>query len=500
MLKEISARNPEVFKAHVNELCRLLQDQTPTAAKPNEVSTLDTLKACAAFATRYPKEMTQDRKFFQSITDYALYGAPPKAAKYAVSIILATSERKEMHAKDLLKQCIKGFKYGSKHFLTQLAALSQLVLLASEETQAEVDASLDIALKEVLLQFRTPARADQPAWVLDEEVDEECQAKLWALRILVNSVRSHNDDDDKTLIEAAQPVFRLLNTLIAKGGESSEKQETPAPHQSRLRLAAAQLMLKLCASQVIKDRFAAKDFDQLALMAQDSVLQVRSAFMRKLKKYLGQDRLSPRFYPIVFLQAFEPQTDIREDTVTWIRSRSKYYTQQQKPTMETVLARLLSLLAHHPDFDKGVDDLADFTKYILFYLGPVATEENLALIYCVAQQLKLTRDAVYPDRSENLYCLSDLTQAIIRRYENVHGWSMQAWPYKVGLPSLLFRSLTDPKTAQEIANKSYLPEGLDEKLDVLVRANPKSKVSRAVRSKSSLFGRGGERRGFIKGR
>ncbi|KAI9886497.1 MAG: Curved DNA-binding protein (42 kDa protein) [Watsoniomyces obsoletus] len=481
VLKEISTRHPEVFKTHVNELCRLLQDHSPTEDKSNEAGALDALKACAAFARHYPKEMPRERKFLQCITNYALYGTPPVAAKYAVSIILATSERKEMHARDLVQQCTRGFDFGARHFLPRLAALSQLVLLAPNEAEEESDAVLDIALRDVLLKVRNPNTADkQPEWIKDEELDEECKAKIWALRILVNRVRSH--PDPKTLSEAAQPVYQLLNTLILQQGESSKTKDTPATHRSRFRLAASLLLLKLSTSKTHDDLLLPRDFDRLACTAQDSLIQVRSTFMRKLKKYLGQGRLSAKFYSIVFLQAFEPQLDLREDTTTWIRSRAKYLASKKSTIMEALFARLLSLLAHHPDFDIDDDDtnttikdLEDFAQYILFYLRAVATEENLSLIYYVAQRVKQAKDAVTPERSENLYVLSDLAQAVIRRYEDVQGWSMQAWPGKMGLPGNLFKALPDHEVAQEIATKSFLPEGLGERLDILVKAKPKMK-------------------------
>lgn len=473
VLKDISAQHPEVFKAHVSELCRLLTDYSPTEERSNDPGALDTLKACNAFANRYPLEMPQDRKFLQSVSSYALHGLPPHTAKYAVSIIIAISGKKEMYAKDLLEACVKDFEYGSKNFLSKLAALSQLVLLAPKETEDRSDAVLDVALKEVLLKFRGESDVAQPPWVDDDHLDDECKAKLWALKILVNRVRSHSDP--KSLRQAADPVYQLLNTLLAKGGESSKTHETPVAHKTRFRLTAALLLLKLCTSKPHDDLLLPRDFDRLALTAQDSLPEVRSAFMRKLKKYLGQGRLPPRFYTIVFLQAFEPHTELRDDTVTWIRSRTRFFAQNRSTLMETIFARLLSLLAHHPDFGVTIMDLTDSAHYILFYLRAVATQENLSLIYYVAQQVKQTGDAVVPEDSENLYYLSDLAQTVIRLYEDVQGWSMQAWPGKLGLPQSLFQSLSDHDVAQDIATRSFLPDGLIERLEALVKAKPKMK-------------------------
>lgn len=488
VLKEISTRHPEVFKAHVKELCRILQDQAPTSTTPGDPGAIDTLKACAAFASRYPREMPQDRNFLQSLMKYALYGSPPVAAKHAVTIILALPEKREMYAKDLLRKSVKGFEYGLSHFLTRLATLSQLVLLAPKEAEEENDAVLDIALKEIFLKVRTSTRKDgeedqQRTWVEDKELDDECNAKLWALKVLVNRVRSHPDSG--TLKEAAQRVYQLLNTLITKGGELSKNQDTPLPHQSRLRLAASRHFLKLCTSKPHDELLTPKEFNRLAYMAQDSVLPVRSGFMARLKKYLGQGRLSHRFYAIVFLQAFEPKQDLREGTITWIRARARFFSQKKSTVMESLFARLLSLLAHHPDFSTSVEDLIDFATYILFYLRPVATEENLSLIYFIAQRVKQTKDAIDPEKSENLYYLSDLSQEIVRRYEDVMGWSMQVWPGKMGLPSSLFGPIGDPDLAQEIATKSFLPEELLEKLDGIVKAKPRQKVSERVIALSS---------------
>ncbi|KAI9773633.1 MAG: hypothetical protein M1840_006907 [Geoglossum simile] len=473
VLKEISSVKPQIFKAHVKELCGLLEEQAPTATKANDPGTVDTLKACAGFAAKFPKDMPTERKFLQALVSFALYGSPPEAAKHAVTILMAAAERKEMYATDLIKKCITGFKFGTGNFLARLATLGQLMFLAPKEADEENDQIIDIATKEILLKVRTTKTASQKQWLDDDEVDDECKAKVWALKILVNRLRSSQDVKESR--ELAEPVIKLLNTLITKEGELSKKQDTPPTHKSRLRLVAAQLLLKLCKTKVYDELLAPDAFNRLACVAQDSIYQVRLKFVTKLKKYLGHTWLPVRFYTIVFLMAYEPQEEFRDETVTWIKARAKSFTQQKGTVMESVFSRLLNLLAHHPDFSPSADDLADFSKYILFYLRPVATEENLSLIFYVAQRVKQAKDAISPDKSDNLYCLSDLAQAIIQRYEDINGWSMQAWPGKLKLPVQLFSPLASHAISQEIANKSYLPTELEERLDGLVKAKPKTK-------------------------
>ncbi len=72
--------------------------------------------------------------------------------------------------------------------------------------------------------------------------------------------------------------------------------------------------------------------------------------------------------------------------------------------------------------------------------------------------------------------MSDLAQALVKKYEEKKGWSMQTWPAKVDLPVGLFASLPSHEVAQDIAEKNYLPEEMDDLLDRLVRDADKKKV------------------------
>lgn len=55
---------------------------------------------------------------------------------------------------------------------------------------------------------------------------------------------------------------------------------------------------------------------------------------------------------------------MREAAVTWVKARSSAMRKANSGgnVMEAVFSRLLSLLAHHPDFGTQVEDLADFAK------------------------------------------------------------------------------------------------------------------------------------------
>ncbi|KAJ6133988.1 Armadillo-like helical [Penicillium sp. IBT 18751x] len=508
MLKEISNQNPEVLEAQVQEMCKDLEAQAPKANSTGDDSNEDILKACAGFAKKLPEKLPKDRKFFQALTSYALHSTSPRSAKHAVSILMATADKKEMYAKDLVQKCVKKWAYGSDHFLTRLATLSQLNLLAPREADEESDAIISIAINKILLTNRSPETDSGYLW--SDTTDEETQAKEWALKIIVNRLRAKDGADGVEDFRAhAKPVYDTLNKLVVGEGELSKKKDTPATQKSRLRLLAAKSLVKLCASSVLCDSLLAPaDFNVVALVAQDPLLEVRGGFVNHLKKKLVQkSHLGHRWYVVPCLLGFEPSRGFKESTLTWLRSRAAYFSQRAKESgkrteqnmvMEMIFSRLLSLLAYHPDYPSDdldestkLGDLSDFSQYILFYLSAVANEQNMSLIFHIAQRVKQFRDGITKsdEISTRLYTLSDLAQAVIRRFADIYSQQhkfggaaggtniLQTYPGKMGVPSSLFASMPSHREAQNVADKNFLPDEMDDLLDRVVRASMKSKGS-----------------------
>lgn len=474
ILNEISQRNPDLFKTHIGQLCKDLVDQSPTQTRENDPVVVETLKACSTYARRYPKDVPADKEFMRTMINYALYGQPARAAKYAVNILLAKKDDKSLvSATDLLQRIMKDWTYGSNGFLNKLAAVSQLELLAPKVTEEAEDKILNMAVQQVLLEVRKEASDKDPDWVDDADLDEECQAKCLALKILANRLQSIQDVDEAK--EKAKPVWKLLMKLIRSKGELSKEKQTPKHHRARLRLLAAQLLLKLCTQQHFDGLLSAHDFDALALTCQDAVQEVRHGFVRKLQKHLADGTLRIRFYTVIFLMAFEPSAEFKQRTETWIRSRARYFQETKKPVLEAAMPRLLSLLAHHPDYSAELDELVDHARYLLFYISLVATESNLGLISKYAERVKQTQDGLDP-ASNNHQVLSDLAQAVIRKWQEKKNWVFNTYADKVGLPVGLYTALNSHDEAQAIAEKQLVPDGIDEKLDELLRAMDRKKV------------------------
>ncbi|PGH02472.1 sister chromatid cohesion protein PDS5 [Blastomyces parvus] len=517
MLRETSSQNPEVLEAHVQDMCKDLESHAPSAKQPDEAGVEEILKACAGFAKKLPAKLPTGRKFLIALTNYALYSSSPKAAKHAVSIIMATSDKKQMYAKDLVKRSVQDCTYNSPHFLTKLATISQINLLAPEIADEEGDAIISISTNDILLNNRSANPSAGYAW--SDDIDDETAAKEWALRVLVNRVRAkQSTEDEETFRSYAEPVYKILNTLVANDGELSKKQNSPATQKSRLRLLAAKLIIKLSSAHAVCERMLPpKDFNVVALVAQDQLEPVRSSFIGQLKKKLTQTtHLGTRWYTVTFLLAFEPNKNLRDSTLTWLRSRTHFFTRlsqnndkgsEQQTVMESLAARLLSLLAYHPDYppessdeNTKVDDLADFARYILFYLSAVANENNLSLIFHVMQRVKQVRDAITGSAmmSTRLYTLSDLAQATTRRFAELYSQQhkiggsggsgaaniLQTYPGKMRLPSSLFTTIPIHSEALSIAEKNYLAEEVDDKLDRIVRLFMKPRTQSASNGQS----------------
>ncbi|KAK8048518.1 Sister chromatid cohesion protein pds5 [Apiospora phragmitis] len=471
----ISQHLPDLFKTHIGELCKDLIESAPTATKENDVSVVETLKACSSYSRKYPENLPEDRKFTQALTNYALYGQPAKAAKYAVNILMARKDDKSMvPATDLLGRITKDWGPGKPHFLNKLAAVSQLELLAPRVAADANDQIMDMILQNVLQKVRTEAKESDPDWVSDDDMNEECQEKCYAVKILVNRLRGIQEPSEAK--EITLKTFKLLRTLAQRDGDLCKTTDTPAYHRSRLRLLAGQSFLKLCTAKQFEELFSHAEFNRLSILTQDQCAEVRRGFVTKLQKYLVNGKLKPRFYTMIFLTAFEPVTEFRQQIETWIRSRARHFRDNKQTILEATMGRLVSLLAHHPDFNVDADDLKDHARYLVYYVSNVATEQNFGMIFKYAERVKQTRDGINAAESEKLYVVSDLATAVLRKWQERRNWSFQAFAGKVGLPVGLYAALPDHDTAQKIAEKQYLPEGTDERLDELLRSLDKKKV------------------------
>ncbi|CAG8513577.1 2415_t:CDS:10 [Paraglomus occultum] len=444
LLKDISSRFPALYRAHVNELMRLLSEDL------NDLSVENTLEALAKFSKTYPDETPQD---IERLFRYAMEGTPIQARR--ASMIMGHMRDKHEISGELLQAIIK------------------IALYSVQSYENRSDDITNFILNELILKNRHEATPNEPEWVKDEELDDECKAKVLGLKILVNRLIARPEDEAAE--DLAKPVFKLLWTLIREGGEFLPDKSTSPSFQSRLRLAAAKSVLKLARKKVYDNMIPVGDFKELALMIQDPCYQVRHAFSSRLIRYCSGYQLSARFLAIFFLVAHEPEgSDILP--MAWEDNLAMF---------EMALVRLIYLLSHHPDFSCEIKDLIDAMKYIDFFLDTVANADNMSFLYYIVGRLKQVQDIDPSAKSDNLYTLSDLAQHLIRERCKASSWTLLSFPNQVVLPKDMFRPLLDAPAAAEIMVKNYLPKDF---MKVLVKrqglGSSKDKAKRSQRNES----------------
>lgn len=106
-------------------------------------------------------------------------------------------------------------------------------------------------------------------------------------------------------------------------------------------------------------------------------------------------------------------------------------------------------------------------RYIEFYLDLIGTADNIPLLYHLALKCKTVRDASSETYSEvcckagpfgllslisiqNLYCISELAQEIIKIRAKLNGWQLTSYPGKVKLPPDIFKGLASAEAANKV--------------------------------------------------
>ncbi|CAF9905389.1 MAG: hypothetical protein GOMPHAMPRED_003144 [Gomphillus americanus] len=487
MLDGISRCMPSVASTKVNELyARIIQLQ-PSSKQENSFEAASDLRTCANFAKHMPDNMPQGRDLDEAIKAYIQFGSPPDTGKYAVAIGMAQAENRTSIGRILKEHSTKAYKYGQQGFLSRLAALSQLALLSPPTKAGMADFFLDIALDQTLNADPITPNLKTEGYFWSDQVDDDAVAKCWAVRVATNRIRCHRDSDP--LIQLAQPILKILIDIVEREGDVGGRGNMSAVGKPRIRLQAAKSLLKLCKIKAFDSLFTAQHFHKLAEVALDPVFEVRRAFLTKLERYLNDGALTPRFYTIFFLVAYEPNSAFKLDAVKWIRSRTAFFAsrksdsvnEDKKPTrksttLESIIQRLLSLLAHFSDYGDTPAELGELAVYIVFYLSTVANAENISYIYHIAQRIKSARDAVSARTGEDgidftgrLHVLSDLASYAIRSYADLQSWTLQSLPGRVPLSAQLYSQISNHLDATDIAAKNFLSPDTEILVDSLVQ-------------------------------
>ncbi|KAI9234165.1 MAG: armadillo-type protein [Podila humilis] len=467
LLRSISLVYPSIFEDHLGEMISLLRDREATGAS-------DTLHTLAGFAKQFARSLPADSQSKEVIQSFLEAGTILQATH--ATIVLASIKDNEDMCQEIAQTAVDRLEDTSPHLLRDLTILSQLALYTPQVFETVSESVTKFVVKTLLMTNVPEEESMYDAtvdWVEASELNEYTLSKIMGLKVLVNRAIILASDQVSAQ-EAARPLFKLLWTLITEDGELVKEKNSSNVLKSHLRLSAARFVVKLCNMRPVYERMVSVfDFCRLALIIQDPVFRVRHGLAKRIMKYIRKKELHARHLAVLFLAAHEPELEWKKIIRDFLAQTSRGQEGGNKLMHnELTLARLIHLLANHPDFATrlpeddatgpheahSINDLNLSAKYIEFYLETMANSENISLIYYIAALLKTARFSNLHEPNENLYALSDLAQYLIQEKSRSHNWTLTSHPGQVVLPRELY-SLTASDVSAEISKKSYLSAG-----------------------------------------
>ncbi|TPX33974.1 hypothetical protein SmJEL517_g03195 [Synchytrium microbalum] len=467
-----------------------LQDFSKTLRAGDEDMAIisDRLEAYASLIKRHPTKAPTDTTSLTRLSKFVKDGTPSEA-RHAM-IILAHSTASERFLKELLGYIVDSFIDVDQHrLLTHLSGLAELARHAPALFDTRTTEIVDFLVKDLLRKNRDGSTDPMEVWVEVEKAPAELGFKLSALKILVKRLMAVSKTDN-SIPDLAQPVFRLLRTIIQNNGLVFATQPECPMYQAYLRREAAVSMIRLNKRSVYLQFMEFQDYVRLATIAQDKYFQAREAVYDTLKKNLDIDAISSSFLPIIIYGAFEPEDQLRARLRTFLTryasTMSRNPAQSKQTAAERSLVRFIHLLSHDADFDGSVEILAEYGGYFMFFLDAIAHQRNVGFMYTMVGELKLHKDRLADD-STKLYILSDLAQKVIREWSLKHHFTIDAHEGKMSMPKDLFEKLTSVE-ASEIIRKNYVPANvvIDSTTSTITAATISKKASpKSIKAKTS---------------
>lgn len=501
LLDNIATTVPQALKVHHDHLVELVLESSEENLASHE-SKSEQLKTLYHLTKQFPDILPAVQDFKEKLARFAKSGSPEEA-KYSIKILAFYSDHSEIFESILAVIC--PLKRDADSFITHLSTIAELLLVNPEVMEEDIGEITAFVIKDILLEnTECSLLEDQDKGWLDDRdipVHTTLYEKIISLRLFVNRVKSLGHGVKalpKESLSVAQPVFKLLNSIIGSGGEIASKKNgsksLPRCYKLKLRLAAGSNLLKLAKVPVLHDLFTSNRVQKLVYLLQDENENVRLIFLTDLQKKLSQESISERFLPLIFFMAYEPNTGLKSEVSSWIKSMYKRREAQHSMAFEKSLARVIHMMSHNDEFidllkKQGSEKESEASTYkaylhalecILFYLHNIATAENCSLLYYMASRVKQYRDATidqdlynqqpFPDEVVNLYRAAELAQFMIRELSVAKNWNLQTWPGKVQLPTDLFTTMMNTKEAHDVVTAVYISDKIQLQLKTMCKS------------------------------
>lgn len=504
LMNFVSRSVPDVLSLHAERIFGLVSNTHTSSHYAESMKLKIVYNYLDCFSEQFPSE----NDFVDTLKTFAVNGSP-REARFAVKILGCGPDR-ERCASDLLSQVYPP-DLKLAQLATHLSTYAELFFLLPTKMEELASDITVVLIKDVLLENGEDIDKCANEDVMDREKLEDnfqdfclLYEKFMALHIFVNRLESFQlstalNEDENEVDVIALPIFKLLTSIISRGGEiakNSDNFPTPKSCQSFLRVNAGSYLLKLAKCPLYNKNFDQSIMLQLAYLIQDQNEKVRSTFLGKLQKRLSDESISEKFLVLIFFAAHEPKLSLRFEIISWIKSI--YHRQDKKDHMkfERCLVRLVHIIAHNEEFRelkaKGSSRADDSVQadelvkaysyalgYITFFLDGIAETANSSLLYYLASRVKQYRDATAPvklyetettpESARDIYCVAELAQLAIRELCELRNWALQTWPGKIQLPSDLFAPMTSTKEAHDVITTVYIPDLIQARLRVVIR-------------------------------
>lgn len=508
LLEIVSTVFPGVLKSHVTALSKIVSSGSDSGVA------FTFLRIFYHFVRRFPEYYPAESSFDAAIQNLATKGDPFQA-RYAMKI-LNSSEHMELLVSRIIEDILPLDPENPK-FATHLSAVAEAFVidpLALSLHSASINRTIieDVLRKNRLL-LADLQKVKAKDWIDNSDIlnHKILLEKILALRVIANRLKhiGLSESADVTTIAAAERPIKLLSKIIGNYGEivkiSSDPSQiqTPAAYRSRLQLEAGLQLLKLARFPGLNNFIDHEVLSTLSHLFQNDHREIRERILHSLEKRLGQGVISERFYPMLFFLGHEPVPEIRRNAETWIRSQHKRLVAQNNTVLERSSVRLIHALAHDERFlsyvndkevslvDREVKALLYVLKYVSMYLGSLANEANVNLLYYMASRVKQYRDKASNDTdssgssSANVYLVAELFQLMTKEMADSKGWNLQTWPGKLNLPADIYLLIQNFQEAQECVSKIYISDEVQIGLRQFLKPQKKSNTLNVALKKSS---------------